>query len=134
MINGKPIEGIETFLKVEQGIFETNETSDDNSSLFFFFTEHSGFAIFLPCNLHGMPEKFDLDWTRQDLRDNRDKRSPLRLNDQLVNLVQREWKAERKVTLSWSDDMCFPLGSNEGLSRADWAFESQLKRDDFDHP
>ena len=92
--------------------------------LIFYFTSQEGFAIFLPGDLNG-GEKFPL-WTRGELRNKIANRSPLELDEQLVTLVQTEWDTDRRVSLSWSDEICFPRRS-EGFSYADWSFDSQLE-------
>ena len=71
-----------------------------------------------------------MDWTREDLRASRVRRerdtTNFLLDERLVALVQAEWDAEHRIALSWSDEMCFSNRS-EGLSYADWAFETQLE-------
>ena len=100
------------------------DTSHTGSArLIFYFDHQEGFAIFLPVNLSG-GKKFPL-WTREELRNKLANRLPLVLDEQLVALVQAEWDADRRVSLSWSDEICFPPRS-KGLSYADWPFDAQL--------
>ena len=98
------------------------------AQLLFYFTERDGFAIFLPGGLSDA-KKFELDWTREDIRLNRVNRqqggTDFLLDEQLTALVQAEWDAGRRVALSWNDELCFS-NRNEGLSYADWTFEPQL--------
>ena len=96
-----------------------------SARLIFYFTNRDGFAIFLPGDLRE-GTKFTLPWTRRELRDKIANRSPLELDEQLVALVQAEWEAGHRVSLSWNDEICFPH-RNEGLSYADWPFDSQLE-------
>ena len=96
-----------------------------SARLIFYFTDQESFVIFLPSHL-SEGKKIVLPWTRRELRNAIANRSPLELDEQLVALVQAEWDADRRVSLSWSDEICFAL-RNERLSYADWAFETQLK-------
>ena len=109
-----------------------NTPREGTAQLLFYFTQQGGFAIFLPGNLSG-GEKFELPWTREELRVHRANRSldssNFLLDERLVALVQAEWDAGRKVALSWNDEVCFP--PNEGFSYADWLFDSQLKLQSF---
>jgi hypothetical protein len=99
------------------------------AQLIFYFTHRGGFALFLPGDLSG-GTKFDLSWTRDELRSVRGNRLPndvqFLLDERLVSLIGAEWAAGRRVTLSWNDEVCFPFKS-EGLSSADWHFEPQLE-------
>ena len=105
---------------------------DGRAQLLFYFTYQGSFAIFLPGDLIG-GTKFDLPWTREELRVHRalqqQSATDFLLDEQLIALVHAEWEAGRKVALSWNDEVCFP--PNEGLSYADWPFDSQLKLQSF---
>lgn len=101
-----------------------------SARLIFYFTNREGFAIFLSGNM-SQCSKFELGWTRKDLLDKQTHLADEGLDEQLLALLQAEWDAGRRVTLSWCDDMYFPPG--EGLSHEHWPFESQLKWEDFNH-
>ena len=106
---------------------------EGTSQLLFYFASQGGFAIFLPSNLSEVT-KFGLNWTREDLRDNRvnspQNRQKFLLDERLLALIQSEWDAGRQISLSWRDEMCFPH-KNEGISFADWPFAPQLKLQSF---
>ena len=93
--------------------------------LTFYFTNQGSFAIFMPPGNLSEGTKIDLPWTREELRNKIANRAPLELDERLVELVQAEWDAERNVSLSWDDGVSYLSG--EGLSYANWSFDSQLE-------
>ena len=67
-----------------------------------------------------------LEFSRQQIKEAASRGQRLRLNEQLVKLVQDEVQAGRPIETSWCDTMCW-ASEDEGLSDADWQpFRDQL--------
>jgi serine/threonine protein kinase len=90
----------------------------------FSFTAKENFAIFLPQD--GRPgKKFELGITRDQIKSAKGK--PLRLNDELVELIKAEMTAGRTVEIFWDDAASRPSEDPDALSDGDWPFDGQLE-------
>jgi serine/threonine protein kinase len=98
--------------------------SDRPALLLFQFTAQQNFALFLPQD--GRPGRlFPLSLNREQIKNAASRGQTLRLDEELVKLVQAEIAARRPIEVSWADTMCW-ASEDEGLSDGEWPFGDQL--------
>jgi len=107
------------------------------TGVMFHFGARSGCAIVQPSGKEG--KYFALEFSRQDLKAKaagKPTEHPVKLDDELLQMIRQEQAAGQKIEVWWSDAMCWSDEKDEqtmlsekekfGLSATDWPFPDQL--------
>ena len=111
---------------IESRMDERKGTLDSQATLVLFsFTDKDNFAIFLPQGDGRKGKRFALEITRDQIK--RAKGMPLRLDEELVELIRAERQSGRRVEIFWDDRASRPEEDSDALSDRDWPFGTQIE-------